>query len=401
MGKKHKPSKHRSKASKKARKNRKKQKLKQIYTDVVHQLKNVATPGRDQGLQYGEKNLYKSLATEAFQKSLKHMPMVVGSDLIQDGGSCVFEYETARNEFIKFTPRPILLFYQVTRTKTALTEPIVAGTPLTDLQKATTVCVTTQSSPNATLSVAPGISAILDGCTISLNGNVITTPIEVGSHSYVYKALNMRLSTHNDRRRDNALNLTVTEDDRKKSDTGDVTEALVSSKKLLNMKAWNDTQGTLIQEVSLDGFPFLGLPRNNALANLDEEQTGENNNHQFFIPPGTKINIVLHFRSQPEVMIDQGNITDAAYFKAAKLTNNNLREKYKIKVKNCLLGYESFTPRDNSLNVASQIYQMKIPHDVPKMRYTLLSKGAIQSDHLIHLEPGTRSVYVGFMYGHG
>ena len=167
-----------------------------------------------------------------------------------------------------------------------------------------------QDFKDCQISPAYGASCLIDRASLSLNGVRLTDGIALGSFSHIYKALNNRLSRSTDRIANNCQYLQMHETDRTPpkellpawagppaAEAGeqalnanqvpgaysammeDPLETFAAAHKMVCHNAWNDNKN-IVQNVSLDGYPFLSKPRNHCMANLNK--TSETNNQVLF-----------------------------------------------------------------------------------------------------------------------
>ena len=264
-------------------KNQKKRFLTEILSEVAPPKRRI----RDKSFNYSaEDNLYATLQTKAFTRYNDHEDPQSGSVLKEDG-IAIFKITTGENEFIKLRDLPLQMGYRIEQPQT----PVVAGD---DKAKRNFLTANFKDHFKYGINPVPGVSGFLHKAEVIMNGTVITDTVGLGSHSDVYKSINQKMANNENRMRDQtsfymsrqkdryeimatqvtAANGTVTT----KYNPSENEEAMETAQALMHLSSYNSDSDLIYENFAFDGYPLLSLPRNNALANLDRDETGEERN---------------------------------------------------------------------------------------------------------------------------
>lgn len=273
----------RKKRKVKMSKGQKKRFLTEILAEVAPPKRRI----RNTSFNYSaEDNLYATLHTTAFTVDNDFVEPVSGSKLTENG-CAIFKIETGENEFIKLRDLPLQMGYRIEVDQTAR----AAGN---DKEKRTFLTANKWDHFNYCINPVPGVSGILNSAEVIINGTVISDTVGMGSHSDVYKALNQKIATDENRRRDQtsmylssqrnryemASTAILNDEDVQTGQTltPEPSPEMAAAMDLVQLSRYNSDTDVIYENFAFDGVPLLSLPRNNALANLDKDETGEDRN---------------------------------------------------------------------------------------------------------------------------
>lgn len=333
---------------------------------------------------------------------------MTGTDLTVPGGTAYLEFQLGAREFGRFLQRPIVLEYRV-----KIKNPNFTNAQGQQKNNHEYIFLNKADHDDLFINPVPGVSAFIDRATISLNGKVLTDGLNVGSLSHVYKSMNQRLSARVDRVRDESLHMPRSAADRARPETqqlklaggenagsttittAEASDSFRAATDLVRHSAWRDGSN-LIATVSLDGFPLLAPPRCNALARL-----GKSDNEQLFLPPSTRVSVMLHFRASPSYLIDTATLTDEMYFRKAVPDNDaNHIQDAEVEIRAVRLLYESFIPQKDMLVTGASERSLGIPQDVPHLNTFLMTANAQYVETEVFMPEGSRALFLAYMYGH-
>lgn len=361
------------------------------------------------GFEYGGSTFYSELSTEATSRTLKYANPVSGSDLINPGGTVIFDFTLGKNEWARFLEKPLIFDYQV-----KIKNPNYDANSGDNKVKTEWWYVNKEDHPGIQMNVNPGVSIWIDRATISLDNQIITDGLELGSHSGLYKAFNKIISSEQDRRRDGVEHLQKCNKDRWPAETktftfggengaAPTTETITLEPTEAHRRAAGlvqninySTSTSHVVPTSLDGFPFLALPRNNALARLDFSSS---ENKQSFLVPSTRITIQLHLRSKLEAWIDHLNQHDQAYFSDTKPTAKLYAENVKVELQNVRLAYESFVPKTETMRSEIERHNLTIHYDIPYVNTLMIQENSQHCELKVHVPAGSRYMYAALAPG--
>ena len=288
------------------------------------------------GLRYGEKQFYKGIGNKIGTKKIKFARPNIGFD-ISKGGTAFFDITVGSDEYIRFLPKPIYCRFHVK----SKNPNVVAGAA--DKTGAEYWFLTPANDPkHVGINPSHGISSFFTHANVYLDGHEITSHLQSGQHTFVYNAVNTIFSTLANRKRDDTEDFIQTGED-----TADTAAPYKKSRVGLYTSSEIDASHYTVRNCSLDGYPFLSTPYNNALANL--EGVDSKDNCQAYLPPGTNISIHLHFRSDLGETLEFADETDDIYFTSdAPGAGTSKFKKLYVTPKDLYLAYESYTPAASS-----------------------------------------------------
>lgn len=344
----------------------------------------------------------KVLETELFQ-TLRPLP---GSDPDKDS-SITFELRVGPQQFIRFLPNPISMTYRLSYDD--------SGTE-------------TYMNNNTKLILDPLIAGanFFENATVRLDQHEVTTTPSLGNHQIRYQRINRMLCKSSTRKKlygDSKLfwtaadlleqypDATASADEKKAKK---IPPYFSKAKGLISGRGTNNTKANYdlrYLEFSMDGYPFIGKPRNNAGLVLDGlSPTGPENEFPL-LPPDTLVQVQLFKDPHPCRFLTRTDKNMADYQKKDVFT-----EKYKdikLEILDIHLRYEVISIGDNgkkALNeklssakslkfgtdqVVSTVYNLQQGHntavveaDVPAG--TKLCVWSFAKDHGVYLSSTTK-----------
>lgn len=360
------------------------------------------------GLAYGDYIKYGKVTTDASQLSTKYLSPTPGSFRNAPGAVARFSMTSGRNEWVRMTDRPIVLRYIVWRKNVHYDDGAAAGTPNSHEWLR---CVA--ADHNISLNPALGAAAFISQASVSLDGHDVSQNIQMGDLTRVYRMFNTLTSTEEDRRRDGRQHLFKNEDDRKAS-ANEQAAAWKMGQRLVRGSALHNRVPN-VASFGLDGVPLLGLPRNNALNQLDLSE-GKVLNTNSFLPPQTRLDVELQFSSQAELMLDFADQTDRLYFTndtpmtaavaaadgvaAQEPRPRRLFEELRVEIVSVELAYQSLTPTSEREKELTRKSRIPVHVDLPHINTVGLAGGSQYCFNEIPVRDGTKLMYLAYMYGH-
>ena len=346
------------------------------------------------GFVSGDQTRYGKFTTPASSQAVRTVAPTPGTDLTTPGGVAAFDFVTGRNEFIRFIEQPITLGYMV-----EAKNPTYNPNSNEDANKVYWHRCNATEHPGAALNPNTGPSAFITAATVSLDSHVITEGIQMAGLSRVYKAFNTLTSVEAVRRAEGTHRLFKTDRDRR---AGERTKSLNAASKLLYGTNAKDKSLTVVS-TSLDGYPMLGRPRNHALNELDNGKHKDNKN--CFIPPSTRVSVLLHLHENPEACIDWLDQTDVKYFKDANPkkedgSKDELFVKARVTIQSIELSYESFVPEDDRMRARYEASTAGFHVDIPRLSTCYLNAGAQHCVNSVNVPEGSRLGYLAYCYSH-
>lgn len=350
------------------------------------------------GFVSGEQTRYGKLTTPAQSQGTRTVRPTPGTDLTTPGGVAAFDFVTGRNEFIRFLEQPITIGYQVHAANADYNADADAAPNNMKM-----IRCNLEKHPEAALNPGVGASPFITSATVSLDAHVITEGLQLAGLSRLYKAFNTLSSTEEARRADGRHLLFKTDADRK-TGANLRTASCKAGMSLVHGTSATDT-GNTVANTSLDGYPMLGRPRNNALNEMDGRTVRENIN--CFIPPSTRVSVLLHLNENPEASIEWATQADEDYFKdARKVTGADppvlvkQTTDCKVSIKSLELSYESFVPESEKLRAKFHASSARFHVDIPRMTTAYLNAGAQHCVNRVNVPEGAKLGYLAYCYSH-
>ena len=349
------------------------------------------------GFLFNEKLHYDRINTGATKKNFSFAKTNRRSEL-GEGGTAWFSIQLAHNELICFRERPIFIEYRVkvknaNYKANATAEEIEADKTITHEY----IYCNRTSHPGAVINPLTSLAPIFSGVTIAIDNHVIVAGTQFGGMGHIYRALNKIMSTKQDQIRDDVYPYLQESQDRDyehKTD-GFKKGATLACSGLDDKPLDNDC---LMVELSYDGIPLLGLPRNNAVANLDKSQ---NVNKPSYIGPGILLDIQLHLSSAFGSIIDwTKKSSDANYFTDEKPTGENEFINAKIEIASISLGYETYIPSTDKLRQELNSAVLKFHQDKVGFNYYHIPDGILHNTTTLYVPSKALVGYVNFAFVH-
>jgi len=357
--------------------------------------------GSLKGFNYGQSTSYQNPTTDAFTRELKHLAPAIGFNHSR-GGTAFFELQVGSAEYVRFLNRPIFVQFRGSIPNAFRDQ--AAGAPAK--AAAARYALNATDTPGLAINPAHDVASFFTHATVSLDNHEVTTHLTNGGHGFLYNAVNAIFSTRENRTRDNTTHLFHTSHEREI----DSAAYKFASRGLFGAD-WTDEGHSGMRTCSLDGYPLLSLPLNNALANLSGVSSSSNT--QCFLPPGTKVSIQLHFRPNMGDTLEWCNESDVDYFAttysrataaptAAAPTVGRQFKSVAVEPLKVFLGYESFIPKDpgryHDKMLAGSPLRMHM--DYPLINTYLVPPNLSHCETDMQVPAGAKFGAIGYVWSH-
>ena len=320
------------------------------------------------------------------------------------GGVITFQLQAGIDHFVRIPERPFLVKYKVWRRRTA------SNVADTSTQAEKDKAAATQWRYNSgdfkavpcLINPAHGIGIVFAGAEVLLDDFSVTDPVQGNSLQFVHKAMNTVASTSTQRKMDDTANFIAGAADRRdknnQTTTHEGSPAYVRGIGLISSADWN-TDAPCEQLIGLDGIPFLGRPRFNALATLHRT---EKVNRQGFLMPEQKVEIRLHVRNNCSIVIDNCLVPAKNYFDVSVngMPTEATLGTTVLEIVEVSMQYEVFRPATDDQRRSLTRRQPAYYWDVPHLSTHLLNSGAQRVIQEIFVPRGAKFLTLAYMFGH-